>query len=33
MPERSYRVLFWVLAPLPMLFHPWFVRGIILPLV
>jgi alginate O-acetyltransferase complex protein AlgI len=25
--------LFWVLVPLPLLFHPWFVRGIILPLV
>lgn len=25
--------LFWVLAPAPMLFHPWFVKGIILPLV
>jgi alginate O-acetyltransferase complex protein AlgI len=24
--------LFWVLAPLPLLFHPWFVRGIIVPL-
>jgi alginate O-acetyltransferase complex protein AlgI len=26
-------VLFWVLAPLPLLFHPWFVRGIIFPLL
>ena len=25
--------LFWVLAPVPMLFHPWFVKAIILPLV
>jgi alginate O-acetyltransferase complex protein AlgI len=25
--------LFWILAPLPLLFHPWFVRGIILPLL
>lgn len=25
--------LFWVLAPAPMLFHPWFVKAIILPLV
>jgi len=25
--------LFWVIAPLPMLFHPWFVRGIIGPLL
>jgi len=25
--------LFWILAPVPMLFHPWFVRAIILPLV
>jgi hypothetical protein len=25
--------LFWVIAPLPLLFHPWFVRAIILPLV
>ena len=24
--------LFWVLAPVPMLFHPWFVKAIILPL-
>jgi len=24
--------LFWVLAPAPMLFHPWFVKAIILPL-
>lgn len=25
--------IFWVLAPLPLLFHPWFIRSIILPLV
>jgi len=25
--------LFWVLAPVPLLFHPWFVKAIILPLV
>jgi alginate O-acetyltransferase complex protein AlgI len=25
--------LFWVIAPLPLLFHPWFVRGIIFPLL
>jgi alginate O-acetyltransferase complex protein AlgI len=25
--------LFWILAPAPLLFHPWFVRAIILPLV
>jgi Membrane bound O-acyl transferase family len=25
--------LLWVIAPLPLLFHPWFVRGIILPLI
>ncbi|MBI3857413.1 MAG: hypothetical protein HY293_17135 [Planctomycetes bacterium] len=25
--------LFWVLAPAPLLFHPWFVKAIILPLV
>ena len=25
--------MFWVVAPLPMLFHPWFVRGIIFPLL
>ena len=24
--------LFWVLAPLPLLFHPWFVRAIVGPL-
>jgi alginate O-acetyltransferase complex protein AlgI len=24
---------FWVLAPLPALFHPWFVRAVVLPLV
>jgi alginate O-acetyltransferase complex protein AlgI len=37
--ERRWRIenrawaLFWVLAPAPLLFHPWFVRAIILPLV
>ncbi|HVE42183.1 MAG TPA: MBOAT family protein [Planctomycetota bacterium] len=37
--ERSWGLtgrvwtLFWVLAPLPLLFHPWFVRGIIVPLI
>ncbi len=25
--------LLWVLAPLPFLFHPWFIRAIVLPLV
>jgi alginate O-acetyltransferase complex protein AlgI len=25
--------LFWILAPVPMLFHPWFVKAIIVPLV
>ena len=25
--------LFWLAAPLPILFHPWFVRGIVWPLV
>lgn len=25
--------IFWVLAPVPLLFHPWFVRSIIIPLV
>jgi alginate O-acetyltransferase complex protein AlgI len=25
--------LFWVLAPAPLLFHPWFVRAFILPLI
>lgn len=25
--------LFWILAPVPLLFHPWFVKAIILPLV
>jgi alginate O-acetyltransferase complex protein AlgI len=25
--------LFWVLAPAPLLFHPWFVRAIIWPIV
>lgn len=24
--------LFWVIAPAPLLFHPWFVRAILLPL-
>ncbi|MCA8911553.1 MAG: membrane bound O-acyl transferase family-domain-containing protein [Planctomycetes bacterium] len=24
---------FWVIAPLPLLFHPWFIRGIVLPMV
>jgi alginate O-acetyltransferase complex protein AlgI len=23
---------FWVIAPLPLVFHPWFVRGIVLPI-
>lgn len=37
--ERGWRIesrawaLFWVLAPAPLLFHPWFVRGILWPLV
>jgi alginate O-acetyltransferase complex protein AlgI len=37
--ERSWSIqgrlwsLFWVIAPLPLLFHPWFVRGIVLPLL
>lgn len=25
--------LFWVLAPVPLLFHPWFVRAVIWPLL
>jgi len=25
--------LFWVIAPLPLLFHPWFIRGILFPLI
>lgn len=25
--------LFWILAPAPLLFHPWFVRALILPLM
>jgi hypothetical protein len=25
--------IFWVLAPAPLLFHPWFVRGLIRPLI
>jgi alginate O-acetyltransferase complex protein AlgI len=25
--------LFWVLAPAPLLFHPWFLRALILPLM
>jgi alginate O-acetyltransferase complex protein AlgI len=25
--------LFWLAAPLPILFHPWFVRGIVWPLL
>jgi hypothetical protein len=25
--------LFWVTAPLPILFHPWFLRGVVWPLV
>jgi alginate O-acetyltransferase complex protein AlgI len=24
---------FWVIAPLPLLFHPWFIVGIVLPMV
>ena len=37
--ERRWRLagrvwtLFWVLAPLPLLFHPWFVRAVIWPLL
>jgi len=25
--------LFWVLAPAPLLFHPWFIRSVIRPLI
>lgn len=25
--------LFWLAAPLPILFHPWFVRGVVRPLI
>lgn len=37
--ERRWKIehrawaLFWVLAPAPMLFHPWFVRAILRPLL
>jgi alginate O-acetyltransferase complex protein AlgI len=31
--QRRAWALFWILAPVPMLFHPWFVRAIIVPLV
>jgi hypothetical protein len=24
---------FWVIAPLPLLFHPWFIDGVLLPMV
>ncbi|HZE95906.1 MAG TPA: MBOAT family protein [Planctomycetota bacterium] len=36
--ERHWKIesrawtLFWLLAPAPLLFHPWFVRALILPL-
>ena len=29
---RAWAV-FWVIAPLPLLFHPWFIRGLLLPMV
>ena len=31
--ESRTWTLFWVLAPLPLLFHPWFVEGILKPLL
>jgi hypothetical protein len=37
--ERRWKIesrawaLFWVLAPAPMLFHPWFVKAILWPLI
>lgn len=31
--EGRVWALFWLLAPAPLLFHPWFVKAIILPLV
>lgn len=39
MAERRWKVegrawtLFWILVPLPLLFHPWFVEGILKPLI
>jgi hypothetical protein len=29
---RAWAV-FWVIAPLPLLFHPWFIEGVLLPMV
>ena len=31
-PGRAW-TLFWLAAPLPLLFHPWFVRAVVKPLV